>query len=381
MPEPPDDARGSLATVIGASGLVLLCWAILEPVALFAIGSSVVFLPRYLVGYVTIVPSCLAMAWSGRWLARSDFPPEHHRRIAVYWLLGGGGFLAFNVGLMTFFPTESVWIVTNWLRWALTLGLAVGLLVGVGQSRAIYHTLAAERQSLRAEHAEQQRELVDHMNAILRHEVLNATQVILGNASSLREADGPIRPTDERLGRIHRQGEDVTAVIQEVRSLLGAMQTDRELTPMPLVDVVRTEAREITDRYPAVTVDVRVPADAVVRADELLGRLFATLLDSAVEYSDGESMAVTIEAETENESVVVTVRDDGSTVPERNLDALFDRPRRGDHGLGLYLVRELARSYGGTIDLVTTGEPGTTFEIRLPAADPSEVAERAESIR
>lgn len=374
-----DRSANSLTTAVSATGLLLLLWSVLEPVGLFASGSSVVFRPRYVVGYVTIVPSCLGMMWAGRWLRRSDLPVEHHRRIAVCWLVGGGGFLAFNLGLMTFFPTGPIWIATNWARWALSLGLAVGLVIGVTESRAIYHTISAERQSIRTEHVEKQRDLVDHMNGILRHEVLNATQVILGNASSLQEADDPIRPSDERIERIYRQGEEVTAVIQEVRSLLGAMDADRALAPMSLADVVRSEARKVTDRHPNADVDVRIPDDVTVRGDELLGRIFGNLLSNAAEHNDAETVHVVVEADRSAGSVAVTVRDDGGGIPDRKLDALFDRPAQGDHGLGLYLVRELAQGYGGSIDLVETGEQGTTFEVRLPVAD-AEAGESRERV-
>jgi signal transduction histidine kinase len=372
-----DPTDRSLATAVSGTGLLLLFWSILEPVGLFATGASVVFLPRYVVGYVTIFPSCFGMVSAGRWLRRCDLPVEHHRRIGVYWLVGGGGFLAFNLGLMTFFPTGSIWIVTNWIRWALSLGLAVGLVIGITESRAIYHTISAERQSMRAEHVEKQRDLVDHMNGILRHEVLNATQVILGNASSLRENDGPIRPSDERLERIYRQGEEVTGVIQEVRSLLGAMDADRVLAPMSLADVVRSEARKVSDRHPNADVDVRIPGDVTVRGDELLGRIFGNPLSNAVEHNDADAVHVVVEADRSNGSVAVRVRDDGDGIPDRKLDALFDRPMQGDHGLGLYLVREMAEGYEGSVALLETGASGTTFEVRLPAAD-ADAGERRE---
>jgi signal transduction histidine kinase len=35
-------------------------------------------------------------------------------------------------------------------------------------------------------------------------------------------------------------------------------------------------------------------------------------------------------------------------------------------GLGLYIVREIARGHGGTIDVESSGDAGTTFTLRLP---------------
>ena len=42
------------------------------------------------------------------------------------------------------------------------------------------------------------------------------------------------------------------------------------------------------------------------------------------------------------------------------------RHRPGSIGLGLYIAREVARSHGGTIDVTSSAEAGTTFTVRLP---------------
>ncbi|SFR97145.1 Signal transduction histidine kinase [Halomicrobium zhouii] len=359
-----------LATIISASGFLLLLWSILEPVVLFTSGSSTIFQARYIVGHVTIVPSCLGLIWGGQWLRTSEIPVEHHRRIGLYWILGGVGFLVFNIGLMTFFPTDSLWVVTNWIRWALTLGLAVGLVLGISHSRSIFTTLTAERQTLRAEHMAKQRDLVDQMNGILRHEVLNSTQVIVGNASLLRESDEPIEPTDERLQRILRQGEEVTTVIQEVRSLLSTIQADRQLEPVNLSQSIRAEIAKTEERHPGVSVAADVSDDIYIEADEVFGRILSNLLGNAVQHNNLSGLVLTVDAEVRDESVRVVIQDNGGGIPEDELETLFSRPDIGDHGLGLHLVKELTLSYGGTIDLIETGEAGTTFELRFPVSKP-----------
>jgi sigma-B regulation protein RsbU (phosphoserine phosphatase) len=40
--------------------------------------------------------------------------------------------------------------------------------------------------------------------------------------------------------------------------------------------------------------------------------------------------------------------------------------RPGSIGLGLYIAREIALSHGGTIDVTSTPEAGTSFTVRLP---------------
>ncbi len=310
------------------------------------------------------------MIYGSHWLRESEISADHHPRIRKYWLVGGIGFLVFNAGLMLFFPTESVWIVLNWTRWALTFGLVIGLIVGVAQTRAVTSRLAAERESLRAEHMEKQRNLIDQMNGLLRHEVLNSTQVITGNASSLMDSDGPVDPTDERIERIHRQGNELTRVIQEVRVLLSTIEDGRELEPIDLTNVVETQVHKIRDQYPGVDVDLHCQGEIHVQADELLGRAFSNIFRNAVEHNDTASLQITVEITRVDQSVTVTVEDNGGGIPEYKLPTLFDRPQVGDHGLGIYLVKELTNSYDGTIELLQTGEEGTVFQFRFPTAEP-----------
>ncbi|WP_135663455.1 sensor histidine kinase [Halorhabdus rudnickae] len=348
------------------SGVILLGWSLLELVGLFAVGSPVASEPRYMIGYVTHIPASLGLMWGGKWLQESELHSKYYRSVTTYCAVGGFGFLVFNVGLMSFFPSESIWLTINWLRWALSLGLIVGLYVGISQARTIYHTLMAERQSLRAQHLEQQRDLVDDMNSILRHEVLNATQTILGTVGLLQDESKPIDPEDERLERIRHQGQELADVIRDVRSLLHTKQDGRELEAINLTEVLRSEVENVRDRHPTVEIEESVPEAVTVRGDELLGRVFGNLLANAVEHNDPADLRIRVAGTVRDGAVVVRIEDDGDGIPDRNLDMLFERPRHGDHGLGLYIVSKLLDSYGGSIDVVTTGDEGTAIEVTLP---------------
>ena len=42
------------------------------------------------------------------------------------------------------------------------------------------------------------------------------------------------------------------------------------------------------------------------------------------------------------------------------------RRRPGSIGLGLYIAREIVTAHGGTIDVTSTAESGTSFTVRFP---------------
>jgi PAS domain S-box-containing protein len=122
-------------------------------------------------------------------------------------------------------------------------------------------------------------------------------------------------------------------------------------------------------------IDGELPAafgDAMA-TDIIIGQL----LENAVKYSPGGG-TVTVRAGAEDDLIVVTVEDDGVGIPSGDRERVFerfvqgeagDRRRFGGLGLGLYIVRRLARAQHGEV----TAHPrasgvGTRMRFTLPGA-------------
>jgi two-component system CheB/CheR fusion protein len=117
---------------------------------------------------------------------------------------------------------------------------------------------------------------------------------------------------------------------------------------------------------------VKVNADAT-----RLAQVFGNLLHNAAKYTpDGGS--VTMSAKVGKESIAVSVRDNGSGIPEAMLSSIFDLftqlPRSlarsdGGLGIGLTLVKRITEMHHGTVDVSSDGiGQGSEFTIRLPLA-------------
>jgi two-component system sensor histidine kinase CreC len=121
---------------------------------------------------------------------------------------------------------------------------------------------------------------------------------------------------------------------------------------------------------------VDLGAGAQVRGDAfLLGQAVSNLVQNAIEFAPaGSEVAVTLRAD--GERVVVVVIDRGPGVPDYALEKIFDRfyslPRpdtgRKSSGLGLSIVREIARLHGGEVTLVNGADGGARAELGLPLA-------------
>ena len=117
--------------------------------------------------------------------------------------------------------------------------------------------------------------------------------------------------------------------------------------------------------------------DLIVRGDaEQLRTVLANLLDNAVKYS-GQTVSVTVAvASPAPHTVWVRVQDRGIGIPKRQLKRIFNRFYRVPSlrlksvkgtGLGLYIVRSIAREHGGRVFAHSEGEGrGSTFTLELP---------------
>lgn len=96
---------------------------------------------------------------------------------------------------------------------------------------------------------------------------------------------------------------------------------------------------------------------------------------------------MTLSLRGEDVNLVLGIHNGGDHIPPGELPKIFDPLIRGssaDHatsnrpvsiGMGLYIAREVAKSHGGIINVVSTSETGTSFAMRLPRESASWVGQ------
>jgi sigma-B regulation protein RsbU (phosphoserine phosphatase) len=104
-----------------------------------------------------------------------------------------------------------------------------------------------------------------------------------------------------------------------------------------------------------------------------LHQLLGNLVSNAMAYGD-PARPVTVSSSLEGGFCSIAVHNHGTPVPRDAHATIFEAMTRGTTsaatrsvGLGLYIVREIARGHGGTATLDSSVESGTTFRVVFPA--------------
>ena len=147
---------------------------------------------------------------------------------------------------------------------------------------------------------------------------------------------------------------------------IGATPVPMEAELMRLVDGL---GKVYSEKQP--TIDVSVTDDAEFRGDtgdflELAGNL----LDNACKWCDSQ-VSLTIRPANDDGGMTLTVADDGPGIPEDAADALLQRGTRLDesapgHGIGLAVVRDIVKSYGGSVSIDVSDLGGAAITVEIP---------------
>jgi len=140
-------------------------------------------------------------------------------------------------------------------------------------------------------------------------------------------------------------------------------------TEIDLDDVVFAEA----SRANGAGIDISEVTPVRIEGDPAqIQRLVRNLVDNAVRHAVDR---VKVSLGTRGRCAALVVEDDGSGVPPEKRESVFDRFTRleearsrdaGGAGLGLAVVREVARAHGGDAQVVESALGGARFEVRLP---------------
>jgi two-component system, OmpR family, sensor kinase len=211
------------------------------------------------------------------------------------------------------------------------------------------------------------------------HELRSPLTVIRGNLDLLRRTADPAerlrieRLIEDEAARMSRLVDNLLFIAQiEEMERQGSRLDRRPVELDSLLLTVYQQARSMTDRHAILLGD----EDAItIDGDrDQLQQLLLNLVDNAIKYTPAGG-AIVLSLRAEGDDALLEVRDSGPGIPAADLPHIFDRfyrvdkarsRRIGGAGLGLSIVRGIAVSHGGGVEVESAPGAGTTFRVRLP---------------
>ncbi|HSN25150.1 MAG TPA: ATP-binding protein, partial [Kofleriaceae bacterium] len=209
------------------------------------------------------------------------------------------------------------------------------------------------------------------------HELRNIAQIQIAAIDELQQAlggPGMLARIHEILPELERVGEHITQHGQRLMQL--AKPGPDRVAPIDLNEVVRDVGGMLKMAGKLRRVELALvlgnePLMVTVnrtRIEQILVNLVTNAVDAI-----GVDGTVTVEVRPTDDGkrAVVEVRDTGSGIDADTLEKIFEpffttKPSDKGTGLGLPVVREIVRSYGGTVEVETVVDKGTTFRFDLP---------------
>jgi signal transduction histidine kinase len=255
-------------------------------------------------------------------------------------------------------------------------------LLGRLVATAVQNIRAYEAERRRVEELARLSQLRADFVSLVSHELRSPMAAVIGAARTLQDRWRMLTA---------QQRESFLALIGDETARLAALVAD-------VLDTSRIEAgtfsysfddvdlgRLVDDVVEAATLaqqDVRVVASVngrlpAIRGDRArLRQVLGNLVDNAVKYSP-EGGEVRVSAAPANGVVRISVRDDGPGIPRDQQIRIFEKFGRVDvpgaskpgTGLGLFIARSIAEAHGGSLDVSSGVDAGSTFTLTLPAGD------------
>lgn len=218
----------------------------------------------------------------------------------------------------------------------------------------------------------------DEIVSLVTHD-LRAPLTVIGGYLDLLERPLPDESRMKAVAAAQHSAERMGFLLED---LLTATRAEELFSPVSLEPVSLSDlaeetvtAFEQTTGHPmSVTTTGR---GAVLGEERRLRQVLANLVSNAIKHTPPAG-AIRVFVEPREERVGLIVEDDGPGIAEEDREIVFERfarlhdgnANRPGIGLGLYIVRAIVESHGGTVraEARPDGKPGARFVVDLPAA-------------
>lgn len=218
-------------------------------------------------------------------------------------------------------------------------------------------------------------------NRVLRHNLRNELNIVLGVADQLERADLDERAS-ESLDRLQAAASRLSDVSEKARHIQASLQIDQEsLLAIDLITTVEATVEQYRQEFPDAEIRYDGPDRLFVRAAgrETLKTVVENVVENALEHNDSENPTVEITVTEHGDEARLTVADNGPGIPSEEVEILDKTVESQlEHGssLGLWLTHWLVTAMDGGIEFEANDPRGSVVTVELQTAEETAGANR-----
>ncbi len=204
------------------------------------------------------------------------------------------------------------------------------------------------------------------MDNLLRHNIRNDMNTILGNVELIRDAAPEV---DDKARVIRRTGEDLLASAEKERHIIDLLTGDPGTERIDLYGIVVDAVETVRDRYPEASIEVSLTDAGSAYASDQVGLAVVELLENAIAHSRNERPVVHVTVRSNEERATLVVEDDAPPIPGVEAQVLTGGHAMTDiyhsTGLGLWLAYWAVDLSDGEITVDAADGDGNRITVEL----------------
>jgi two-component system, NtrC family, sensor kinase len=215
----------------------------------------------------------------------------------------------------------------------------------------------------------------------IAHEINNPVAIMVEEAGWIHDLleDEPISNIENReeferaLAQIKSQGIRCREITQKLLSF--ARKIDSRIADVNINELIEDIIRFCSQRakYSNVAIHANIGQNLPILkvSHTEIQQVILNIMNNALDALEKRGGNIYVSSMLENDNIVIEVRDDGPGIPAANISRIFDpffttKAVGKGTGLGLSICYGIIKKLGGSIDVNSTIDAGTTFIVRIP---------------
>jgi PAS domain S-box-containing protein len=211
------------------------------------------------------------------------------------------------------------------------------------------------------EEVNQHRQHIKLINRILRHDLANNLAVI-NSGIKLYLANGEQHFLDESKNRVFR-GIELIRKMKELEDIILSGKALREIN-------LNYSIKEVIKNYNTIKINVSGNSDVIVKADLTIHSVLDNIIRNAIEHGRANNIDISVKKKESICELIIT--DNGTGIPDEIKENVFKEGfksgKKGNTGVGLFIVKSAMSNYLGSISIEDNKPQGATFILHFNPA-------------